>query len=168
MRGDRHLLGGVFRRLYLDAECGAGVSEAWKSMRQVCAVCDIWAYQPLVNHVCAQPKSSGPREWKLQASRRLETSLEDGSILHENYKETIVGPKLLPNIYDKYTEVHVLEATPATLAAGEMPRVLEDLIRLAWGAMLAANRDGAEYDTEAELKDARELLARIAPSEGGG
>lgn len=38
-------------------------------------------------------------------------------------------------------------------------RLLDDMIELADGAMKSANRDGAEYDRDAELKDARAFLA---------
>ncbi len=57
-------------------------------------------------------------------------------------------------------EIQELGFTPATLAVAITAiGALEDLVPLAAAAMHEANNDGAEYDSEGELEDARKALA---------
>lgn len=50
-------------------------------------------------------------------------------------------------------------------AAPELLKALRDLIGLAASAMVQANRDGADYDIDAELKDASAALAKAEGSQ---
>lgn len=156
MRGDRHLLGGVFLRVPLGSHelAGGSVSEAWKSMRQVCAVCDIWAYQPLVNHVCAQPKSSGPREFwlvKPYGSPWIAT--------HEHNAKCYAK--------DGHEVVHVIERTPEVAAAHEAIALLKRLRNNLDMASREVNTRRLKERCDSAVADADRLLAKIAAEREG-
>jgi len=68
---------------------------------------------------------------------------------------------------DMWAEVVTPNEMDASLiaAAPDLYRELENLVELAEAAMRAANRDGGEYDIEAELAGARAALRKARGEE---
>lgn len=71
-------------------------------------------------------------------------------------------------MYDSETTMEEAQANAHLIAAApDLYRELENLVELAEAAMRAANRDGGEYDIEAELADARAALRKARGDSDG-
>lgn len=94
-----------------------------------------------------------PGPWKLDGVMAMDSPLWIVSIPGEQARIEIAD-------YSSESEANarLIAAAPDLLEA------LEDMVFLADGAMAAANRDGAEYRPDEELRDAK---AAIAKARGG-